>query len=659
LEEKEMKSKLWILVSVLLLASMALAACQTEVKTVVVKETSIVTQKETEIVTVKETEIVVEPVAPFTTPHPILGDLRVRQAMALCTDKAAVAQAGYPLLSREQAEGLVLNTFIQKGHWAYAGDENITIYPYDPVAGGAKLDEAGWTLAEGAQFRANAAGDELSLQLTTTTAAFRQAWAAVWEQQMAACGIRIIRLHAPSTWWFGDTTGLARRDFELGAYAWVGQFDPGGYSLWACDQIPFPSNGWVGQNTMGWCNPLADAGIKKAVNSLAMADRIEGYKAVQKAYTEDVPAIPLFNRTETFSAVVGLAGFAPTPGEEYYTYNIQDWVLTGTDGAVKDTIVIGFTQPPASLYTLVESGYSAVLAVSVIGFPRSYKTLNYTATPYLVTELSTLESGLALNNDVQVQAGDKILDANGTPVVLAADMQVYDNTGAVVTYDGTTPVTMKQLVITYPWRNDLVWSDGVPLAIEDFKLSWKTACDPENGATSFYTCDRTKEVAFAEDGTNTYTMTFIPGYQDALYYLAPIGFSPAHRIIETEGPYKGMTLADVPAKDWPTLPEIAEKPIDVGPYMIVENIPGEKIVYVANPYAAADLAPKTPNLVILMITPENAEAQLLAGAVDMLDSTTLAGLTEQLVTAEAEGKVKNFVISGATWEHIDINMFIR
>ncbi len=48
---------------------------------------------------------------------------------------------------------------------------------------------------------------------------------------MADCGIQILRLHAPASWWFGDTTGLARRDFELGAYAWVGQVDPGGQTL--------------------------------------------------------------------------------------------------------------------------------------------------------------------------------------------------------------------------------------------------------------------------------------------------------------------------------------------------------------------------------------------------------------------------------------------
>ena len=54
-----------------------------------------------------------------------------------------------------------------------------------------------------------------------------------------------------------------------------------------------------------------------------------------------------------------LVGFDPTPGEEYYTYNVEDWEIPG-----KDTIVLGFTQEPASLFTLVEIGF---VALSIAG----------------------------------------------------------------------------------------------------------------------------------------------------------------------------------------------------------------------------------------------------------------------------------------------------
>ena len=147
----------------------------------------------------------------YPDPHPILSDLRVRQAMAYCTDKLALIQSVYPLLSPAQQQALLMNSMIPRDHWAYAGDATISLYPYNPVQGKSLLEQAGWTHATITDtFRTNAAGEELAVKITTTSAAFRQTWAAAWEQQMSDCGIRIVRYHVPSSWWFGDTTGLSR-----------------------------------------------------------------------------------------------------------------------------------------------------------------------------------------------------------------------------------------------------------------------------------------------------------------------------------------------------------------------------------------------------------------------------------------------------------------
>lgn len=653
-----MKHKsMWVLAFVLI-ASLVLSACQpqTIIQTVeVTKEVQVEVERtvvekvvETQVVEVEKTSIVEVEKKAFTTPDPILGDLRVRQAMAHCTNKADLAKAGYPLLSDEQAAGLVMNTFIPTDHWAYAGDENITIYDFDVAKGGALLDEAGWKLPEGAAVRQKDDGSVLALKFYTTNAAFRQAWAAVWERQMAACGIQILRSHVPASWWFGDTTGLAVRDFQIGAFAWVGQADPGGRTLWACDQIPLPENNWEGQNYMGWCNEAADRGIKNATNTLLKEDRIRYYTIVQQEYTKDVPAIPIFNRTETFSAVADLAGFEPVPGEEYYTYNIEKWARPG-----QDTVVIGFTQEPASLYTRVESAYVANLAAGLTGF-RAYTSLNYDFQPVLVKEFSTLESGLAQNNTVDVKAGDMVYDAGGNPVELAAGVMVYDAEGNEVEYKEGT-IQMHQLVVKYVYRDDIKWQDGSPVTQEDFELNYKVACDRENGATTFITCDQTSAITF--EGTS-YTVTWLPGVQDPFYFLPPYGFAPANQPIESAGPYQGKLLKDVPAKDWPTLPEVAEKPWSYGPYMIVDWVKGDSIRYEANPYFYGG-AVASPKIVIKFLTAENAESQLLTGAVDVLGSETLAGLTEQLVQAEADGKVRNIVNPGATWEHIDFNLFVK
>jgi ABC-type transport system substrate-binding protein len=261
-----------------------------------------------------------------------------------------------------------------------------------------------------------------------------------------------------------------------------------------------------------------------------------------------------------------------------------------------------------------------------------------------------------VNNDVEVKAGDKVVDVNGDIVELANGVKVKDAAGNEVEFTGS-PITMKQMGVTYKFIPGITWSDGKPLVKADFELGYKTTCDRENGATSFITCDRTLAITF--DSDTQYTVTWVPGVQDgSSYFLAPYGAYPSHQVIESEGAYKGKTLAEVPAKDWPTLPEIAEKPLGFGPYVLKEWVKGEKMVFEANPYYVLGV-PKTPNIVIAFITPENAEAQLLGGQVDVLDSTTLVGVTQTLADAAAAGKVVLLVNPSATWEHIDFNLFVK
>jgi ABC-type transport system substrate-binding protein len=84
----------------------------------------------------------------WTTPHPILSDVRVRRAIAYCTNKDELIESVYPLLTPEERESLVIDSFIPKGHWAYAGEENIEAYSFNQIKGEQLLKEAGWTLRE-------------------------------------------------------------------------------------------------------------------------------------------------------------------------------------------------------------------------------------------------------------------------------------------------------------------------------------------------------------------------------------------------------------------------------------------------------------------------------------------------------------------------------
>ena len=582
----------------------------------------------------------------YTTPHPIVSDIKVRQALAYCIDRESLIASVYPYV--EDGSELLMDSFLPKTHWAYSGPYS-DLPMYDPEAGKALLEEAGWTQAEGAPVRTNANGDSLVLKFTTTSAQFRQTWSAVMIQNLADCGVQIIPTYAPASWWFGDTTGLARRDFELGAFAWVGQTEPAGRSLYACDQIPLPSNNWEGQNYMGWCNETASKAIVQATNTLLREDRVAAYNIVQQEFAKDVVSIPVFQRAEAEAWSSNLTGIRPD-ATEYATTNIAEWALA--DGG--DTIVVGMTQEPDSLWATISSMAASALVRMAIDNERTWTQYDYDFQARMQTELSTLESGLAVNNDVEANAGDMVYNIAGEPVALEEGVQVFDKDNNEVTFDGTTPVPMKQLVVTYQ-MNPFTWSDGTPGTIADFELSQTIDCDPDSGATTFTTCESIQEVVWGADALE-YTVTYLPGVQSPTYMLAPFAPYPSQRVISD-----GRVLADVPAAEWQTLPEVTETPLSWGPYMVKEWNKGQSIVLEANPYYEGDVA--TPNVIFVFVADTNqAVAQLLNGDVDYLDDSTLgAGAEVQTVidAANSTGNVQYEISGSATWEHIDINLFTK
>ncbi len=653
--------KLSVLLSIVMIASMLLSACATPAAPAVPQVVTQIVEKEVEVEkvvtqvveTVKEVEVekvvtqMVEAAATedYTTPHPILSDVKVRRAIAACLDRDALVASVYPYV--EDGAALVMDSFLPKTHWAYSGP--YTDMPmYDPEAGAALLDEAGWTLPEGEAVRVNANGEPLVIKYATTNAQFRQTWSAVMVQNLADCGIQILPQYVPGSWWFGDTTGLARRDFELGAFAWVGQVEPAGRTLYACSQVPLPSNNWEGQNYMGWCNETASEAIVRATNTLVREDRIAAYDIVQKEFAKDVVSIPVFQRAEAEAWSANLEGIRPD-ANEYATANLHEWKLA--DGG--DTIVIGMTQEPDSMLALV----SSMAAQRLVDRPAkgmTTSTYDYDFQAVVQDGLSTLESGLAENNTVQVTAGDKVYNAAGDTVELAAGETIIDAAGNSVEYDGSSTVDMLQLKVTYKLQ-PYTWSDGTAGTVADMELGSNFDCDPESGATTFILCDAILEKTFATDALEM-TLTYAPGYQDPTYFVYPFFLYPSHQVLSD-----GRNLKDVPAAEWATLPEIAETPLSFGPYYVTEWIKGQSLTLAQNPHYAGEVA--TPNVIFVFLADTNqAVAQLLNGDVDYLDDSTLgAGAEVQTVidAANSTGNVKYEISGSSTWEHIDINLFTK
>ncbi|MBI3362523.1 MAG: peptide ABC transporter substrate-binding protein, partial [Chloroflexi bacterium] len=198
-----------------------------------------------------------------------------------------------------------------------------------------------------------------------------------------------------------------------------------------------------------------------------------------------------------------------------------------------------------------------------------------------------------------------------------------------------------------------------PFKQADNELGYAVDCDHDTGAVTYTLCDALAKDGVKFDGMKV-TVKYVPGFQYPLYYTGlPFGAYPSHQKLAD-----GRNLKDVPHKDWSTLPEIAECPLGTGPYVLkcADWVKGQSITLTTNPNYFRGEAKVKKIVVQFVADTQTAVAQLLQGQVDVLGSETLgAGQeVETVLNAQKEGKPVNVVFfASPTWEHIDMNLFVK
>jgi ABC-type transport system substrate-binding protein len=572
-------------------------------------------------------------------PHPLLSDVHIRQAVAYCTDRSALIDTVYPDISLAEKNALLIDTYLPKEYWAYSPPQDT--YPFNPAQGVQLLEDAGWTLLPGATYRTNAAGYELALGLTTTTALFRQTWTSALESQLRDnCGIRLVRFHVPGNVLFGNDTGLARRDFESTVFAWVYQSSPDAIGTYGCGYVPAPENGWSGQNYTGWCNPAADQALQHIKDAWARSEMIAQSAIVQDEFAADMVSLPAFRRTEIYAADARLAQFFPNPSEPFYLWNTHLWTIPG-----ESTLKIGSMQEPASLWPLVESSYIASLVASAV-YGQGATTFNYDLQAQLYAAIPTVENGGILTQTVPVSQGDTVLNAAGKVVALQPGVQVRDVHGQLVTYTVGT-LDMVQISFTTHYKNGMKWPDGSALSQADLQLWDAVNCDPSAQPLSLVDCERTAGRIYLGDTGVRYTM--LPGYRNIFHPLMP-GAYPADRLLSD-----GRQLKDVPPGEWINLPEIGETPYGLGPYFVETWQKGQYIRLARNLHYGLG-QPYTPYLEFVFSDDLSLQDMLAARTIHVLDSATLAGIGDTLRQAINAGLVEAYNLPSSVWEHVDFNL---
>jgi peptide/nickel transport system substrate-binding protein len=258
-------------------------------------------------------------------------DLRVRQALAYATDKEALVDKLYGGWITPQ------QSFLPSYHWAY---DETAVKNYEPSLMKARslLTEAGWDCSQSPCTRLAPDGISQSLRFTllATDRSDRQELAKQLQAQWAEAGFAVELQFLPGRSLYDPAEAggpLQGRTFEAALFSWITDNPPVNVSQWySCESIPAPENGFGGYNFSGWCRPDLEEAIRALrIDPEVLVDR-ERTSAllveIQKAWTSDVPVIPLYNTAAVSAMSSQVKGYNPAPfGFTYELWNAWQWVM--------------------------------------------------------------------------------------------------------------------------------------------------------------------------------------------------------------------------------------------------------------------------------------------------------------------------------------------
>jgi peptide/nickel transport system substrate-binding protein len=248
--------------------------------------------------------------------NPILADKRVRQALLLGIDRQAVSER---LFKGKQP---VAKTNVNPLDWIYAAD--VPDYPFDPDKAKALLEESGWKAGPGG-IRVNGQGEKLQLTLGTTAGArVREQVQQVLQHYWKQIGVKIRIQNQPARVFFGQTV-RERRFKAMAMFAWISAPESLPRSTLHSTMIPTEANNWAGQNYTGYENPAVDTLLDAIELDLKRETRAEKWHELQRIYAEDLPALPLYFRANTYVIPRWLKGIRPTGHQAVTTLWAEQW----------------------------------------------------------------------------------------------------------------------------------------------------------------------------------------------------------------------------------------------------------------------------------------------------------------------------------------------
>ncbi len=273
------------------------------------------------------------------------------------------------------------------------------------------------------------------------------------------------------------------------------------------------------------------------------------------------------------------------------------------------TLTIGITQYPYTLHPNIDSMAAKSYVLMMTMRPFTEFDAEWKLRCYLCTTLPTFENGLAVR---------------------------------VPNRDGGDGVAL-----TFTIQPDATWGDGTPVTTEDVLFTWEVGRHPLSGVASAELYRRIERIEVLDDKRFVLYLSKLTFQYNVLNDFRLL---PAHLerpVFEADpATYRNRTLYDTD----PTNPGLY-----FGPYRITEVAEGGYVVLERNPTWYGE-RPYFDRIVVKIIENTAAlEANLLAGAIDMIDGGLGMSLDQALAFEKRHGD--RFVVRfqpGLVYEHIEL-----
>ena len=264
-----------------------------------------------------------------TQPHLILGDIKVRQAIASAID--------YDTLIRDVLQNTVAHSTSPFAYGWYQCDIP-RVYPYDLAKANALLDEAGWKMgpdgireAEGAPYAKDGTRLSLELQGYTNYEPLQRTEEFIVEN-LKAVGVEARIQNYDFSIIFGTYEENSPRmvgDYDMLIYDRSLSIEPQGSieNDYGSTQIPSAEDPTAG-NIWRWLNPDGDAFIKQAGGTFDLDVRKEAYCGLGNLLMAELPQVYVYLFQDGYGFANNLTGYTVSTWGSM-VWDVYNWQYTG------------------------------------------------------------------------------------------------------------------------------------------------------------------------------------------------------------------------------------------------------------------------------------------------------------------------------------------